>query len=476
MANQDISKIIHINSGFQKMLEGEKIICLVDGQHYPPVTKNTLEVLRKIGAEIKALIFLGGTEKVEDAEEELGEADIDIFMSCSKEQLPIQNLRKAISKYDPKIVVDLSDEPVVDYGDRFEIASSVLQEGATYMGADFFFSPPNELNVLEKPSLSIIGTGKRVGKTGVSVSIARTLKGKGHEPVIVCMGRGGPPEPDYIDPKKIAMNADTLLKVAEKGGHAASDYWEDALLAQVSTVGCRRCGGGMAGNPFSSNVIKGALKTNNLKENLVIMEGSGSTFPPVKTEAKIVIIGASQPLDNILEYFGQYRINISDLAIITMCEEPMASEEKIEDIETGINELNPNIDIARTIFRPQPLKDITGKKVFVATTAPEDILPKIMEHIETEKGAEIVGHSNKLSNREALRKDLNRGLKEAEMLLTEIKAASIDVAGKSAKEKGAEIVFMHNESILVGGTVETFEEAVLDVYDKAMERYGGQND
>ncbi len=473
MINQDKERTIHINSSFQKMLAGKKTLCLVDGQHYPPVTKNTLNELKKMGAEIKALIFLGGTEKVKNAVEELGEADIEVFVDEDKNELPLEITRKAINKYDIEIVVDLSDEPVVDYQDRFKLASSALQKGSSYMGADFFFSPPNELEVLEKPSISIIGTGKRVGKTGVSVSIARTLKKRKQEPVIVCMGRGGPPEPDYIEPRKMAMDADTLLKVAEKGGHAASDYWEDALLAQTSTVGCRRCGGGMAGNPFSSNVIKGALKTNEVKEGFVIMEGSGSTFPPIKTDGRIVIVGASQPLDNLLEYFGQYRINTSDLAIITMCEEPMASEEKVEKIEKGIKGLNKDIEIARTVFRPQPLEDIAEKKVFVATTAPKDILPTIMDYIKTEHGAEVIGYSNKLSHRDALREDLVESLDKAEILLTEIKAASIDVAGKSAKEKSVDIVFMHNESVLVGGTVETFEDAILDVYDKAMKRSGG---
>jgi len=473
MINQDKERTIHINSGFQKMLFEKKILCLVDGQHYPPVTKNALDELRRSGAEIKALIFLGGTEKVKNAVEELGEADIEVFVNEGKKELPLETTRKAISKYGIEIVVDLSDEPVVDYQDRFELASSALQKEASYMGADFFFSPPNELEVLEKPSLSIIGTGKRVGKTGVSVSIARTLKKRKQEPVIVCMGRGGPSEPDYIEPGEMTMDADTLLKVSEKGGHAASDYWEDALLAQTSTVGCRRCGGGMAGNPFTSNVIKGALKTNEVEEDFVMMEGSGSTFPPVKTDARIVIIGASQPLDNLLEYFGQYRINTSDLAIITMCEEPMAGEEKVEKIEKGIKRLNKDIEVARTVFRPQPLKDIAEKKVFVATTAPTEILSTIMDHIEKEHGAKVVGYSNKLSDRDALREDLVESLDKAEILLTEIKAASIDVAGKSAKEKNVDIVFMHNESVLVGGTVETFEDAVLDVYDKAMKRFGG---
>ncbi len=473
MIDRNDNRTMNIDLSFQQILLDKKILCLVDGEHYPPVTKKALEDLKEVGADIKALIFLGGTEKVKNAVEELGEEDIEVFTSDDEDELSIQTLRVAIDKYRPDVIVDLSDEPVLDYGDRFKIASSILQKRVSYLGADFFFSPPEEKEILEKPSLSIIGTGKRVGKTGVSVSIARELKEKGKKPVIVCMGRGGPPEPDHIEPERMAMNAETLLKVAEKGGHAASDYWEDALLAQTATIGCRRCGGGMAGNPFSSNVIKGALKANDVEENFVIMEGSGSTFPPVKTDSRIVVIGASQPIDNILKYFGQYRINISDLAIITMCEEPMADKKKVEKIEEGIKELNPDIDIARTVFRPQPLEDISEKKVFVATTAPEEISTKIIEHLESEYGAKVVGYSDKLSNRDELKKDLAESIDEAEVLLTEIKAASIDIAGKTAEDKGVEIVFMHNESVLVGGTVDNFQDAVSDVYEKAIERFGG---
>ncbi|MFP4051419.1 MAG: cyclic 2,3-diphosphoglycerate synthetase [Thermoplasmata archaeon] len=473
MVENILEESLHIDESFIKLLKYKKVLCLVDGQHYPPVTKWTLSELFKRDVDIKGLIFLGGTEKVENALEELGieGADYDIFISSEKKELPIDLIEEAIVEKNPDYVVDLSDEPVLDYHDRFKIGSAVLKHQVKYIGADFILSPPKEHEILEKPSISIIGTGKRIGKTGVSVTVARTIKNKDFDPVIVCMGRGGPPEADYIDPTTMDMNADTLLHVAEEGGHAASDYWEDALLAQVPTVGCRRCGGGMSGNPFSSNVIKGAQKTNEISQSFVIMEGSGSTFPPIKTDARIVLIGASQPLSNILEYFGQYRIRTSDLAIVTMCEEPMASDRKIEDIEKGIRKLKPDIDIVLTVFRPEPLQDISNKDVFMASTAPKKILPKLKEYLEENYECNVVGISNKLSNRPDLRKDLDEGLDQADVLLTEIKAASIDVAGMSAKEKGVEIVFMHNKSVLVGGTISDLDDAMIDVCQKAKDRW-----
>jgi len=45
-----------------------KMLCLIDGEHYLPVTKsalNTLDSLEHI--ELVAAVFIGGTEKLRDA-------------------------------------------------------------------------------------------------------------------------------------------------------------------------------------------------------------------------------------------------------------------------------------------------------------------------------------------------------------------------------------------------------------------------
>ncbi len=467
MKDRSIEQILplHLTSNFTEELQHKKIVCLVDGEHYPPVTKATLKVLEKKGADIIALVFLGGTEKIKNPVEELtDDTEVKkkkIYIGSKKEKEDLTE--KAVIEEKPELVIDLSDEPIVNYEDRFKIASIILKHGAIYMGSDFKFEPPEEKKILDKPSISIIGTGKRVGKTGVSVSIARMMKKEGDDPVIVCMGRGGPEEPVFIDTSEREVDADMLIEIAESGKHAASDYLEDALLAAVPTVGCRRCGGGMAGNPFSSNVAAGAERANKTGEKFVIMEGSGSTLPPVKTDSRIVVIGASQPLDHILKYFGRYRIETSDLVIVTMCEEPIASQEKINDIEKGLKDMRPEVDYLLTKFRPNPLGNVSGKKVFVASTAPEKIMVKIKEYVEKKFDCKVVGMTNNLSNRVKLKEDLSQGLDEAEVLLTEIKAASIDVAGMYAKRKGLEIVFMHNESIVVGGNVESLEKAILDL-------------
>lgn len=48
-----------------------RMICLVDGEHYIPVTKSALDTLDSIEYnEIVAVIFIGGTEKLREVSEE----------------------------------------------------------------------------------------------------------------------------------------------------------------------------------------------------------------------------------------------------------------------------------------------------------------------------------------------------------------------------------------------------------------------
>jgi len=449
----------------QSAIKGKKLFCLVDGEHYPPVTKWTLGELEKSGGKVVGILFLGGTEKVEDAVKELQNSQerYKIYMGSDSFQKTLDILQRAVKETDCEMVVDLSDEPVVNYDDRFRMASLLLYKDIIYMGADFKFIPPSRKKILQKPSLSIIGTGKRVGKTAVSVTIARLLEKKGFDPVVVAMGRGGPSEPEIIIPKELEITPDLLIEVSKRGGHAASDYWEDAVLAGVPTVGCRRCGGGMAGSPFLSNVLEGAEKTNEMPQRFVIMEGSGPTLPPVETDVSIVVVGAAQPLRHIIGFFGEYRLMRSDLAVVTMCEEPIASRDKVDQIEKEITRFFPKLGIALTVFRPEPHKDITGKKVFMALTAHPVMEDTLRRYVEETYQCTVVKVSTNLSNRKQLRDDLMNGLKNADVLLTEIKAASIDVAAKAAQEQGCDVVFMHNKSVLVGGNIKSLEGAVFDL-------------
>ncbi|HOI71184.1 MAG TPA: 2,3-diphosphoglycerate synthetase [Methanobacterium sp.] len=453
-------------------MEGiRRILCLVDGEHYLPVTKSALDTLDNIEHnEIVAAIFIGGTEKlrvISEAEiaEKLGK---NVHFGPDHHKIPYDLIEEKIIEYNADMLMDLSDEPIVDYSKRFNIANIALSCGILYEGPDFKFSPPIIHDILEKPSLKILGTGKRIGKTAVSAYAARIIDKNNYNPCVIAMGRGGPEEPEIVRGDEMEITPQFLMEQSDKGIHAASDHWEDALMSRILTIGCRRCGGGMAGEVFITNMTKGAELANEVDADFVIVEGSGAAIPPVKTDKHIVLVGANQPLINIERFFGPFRIGLADLVVITMCEMPMATPEKVEDIEKFIKKINPEATVISTVFRPKPLEDLEGKNILFATTAPESVKDLLIEYLEVNFSCKVVGTTPYLSNRPLLQKDIEKHIDEVDVMLTELKAAAVDVATKDALEAGLEVVYCDNIPIVIHGTDELLSQAILNVVDDAI--------
>lgn len=453
------------------------MLCLVDGEHYLPVTKSAVDTLDSLEhLEVVALVFIGGTEKLREASEESFAEKMGrpVHFGPHTDEIPYDLITEMVEKYNADVVMDLSDEPVVDYSKRFQIASLVLGLGVPYEGPDFKFQPLSEFDILKKPSLKILGTGKRIGKTAVSAYAARLIHKNEYNPCVVAMGRGGPEEPEIVRGDQIEITPEYLMEQSDKGIHAASDHWEDALMSRILTIGCRRCGGGMVGDVFITNMKKGAHLANEVDADFVIMEGSGAAIPPVKTDKHIVLVGVNQPLINIEKFFGPFRIRLADLVILTMCEEPMASAEKVQQVENFIKEINPEATVIPTVFRPKPLGDITGKNVLFATTAPESIKSVLVEHLEDKYGCKVVGTTPHLSNRPLLQKDIEKYIDEADVMLTELKAAAVDVATKDSLEAGLEVVYCDNIPIVIDEKYGSLPEAIIEVVDKSIKAFNSK--
>ena len=419
-----------------------RALFLIDGEHYPPVVLDAMRSVREsLDAEGVAAAFLGGTEKLEEG--------TDYGLPLVADEDPVSAVDKALSEYAVDVVVDLSDEPVVGYRERMRVASLVLAAGARYLGSDFEFRPPELHAISTKPALAVIGTGKRVGKTAVSGYLARLLAREGFEPGVVSMGRGGPPHPEVIEGHKMEVGSDYLLDALERGSHAASDYYETAALSRVTTVGCRRCGGGLAGQPFVSNVLEGAELANDLETGITVFDGSGAAVPPVEVERRVLVAGAHQDPEYIIGFLGTYRLYISDLLVLTMSEEPMAAREKVRDIVEGVRGIKPDLAVTPAVFRPRPVGDIEGLRVAYVSTAPPAVLDKLARHLEEHYGCEVVAVSGNLSDRERLRADLD-GMAEAEAYLTEIKAAAVDVVTRRGAEEGKTVFYCDNDPVGVG--------------------------
>jgi cyclic 2,3-diphosphoglycerate synthetase len=385
---------------------------VIDGEHYAPVVR---DALAELPYEFVAAVLVGGTEKLRPGPGE----DYGVPLA--------ESLDAALADLEPEVVVDLSDEPVLGPRERLLLASRVLACGIPYVGADFRLDPP-AFEPFELPSVAVIGTGKRVGKTAVTGHLARLL-GAEQDVVVVSMGRGGPPEAELVE---VAPTLEDLLALSRAGRHAASDHLETAALAGVPTIGCRRCGGGLAGATFVSNVLEGARLAAARDPDIVIFDGSGAAIPPIATRARILV---AHDLESGL---NPYRVLISDL-VLAMDERVVATA-----VALGVPAL-------RFGLRLRPMQPLGGRRAAVFTTGPASL-----DHLDG-----VVFSSRNLADRERLRLDLERV--EAEVYVVELKAAAIDLVAEQAAARGVEVVLADNEVVAPGLDEILFELAGLAV-------------
>ncbi len=417
-------------------------LALIDGEHYPPVVRDALKALPY---EFVCCVNVGGGEKLRSPAQ--GEELYGVPLAAS--------IGQGIETYAPEIVVDLSDEPVLGPRERLATASRVLALGLPYTGADFRFDPP-ALEPFALPSLSVIGTGKRVGKTALAIQLARSCAQQ-FEVVVVAMGRGGPPEPEL---RETPPSVEELLELARSGLHAASDYLEDALLAGITSIGARRCGGGLAGAVGYSNVAQAAELALERRPDLVIFEGSGAALPPIASDRRVLVVSAHQDAELACGYLNAYRILISDLIVLSFAE----PGERLDQLRRRVAALRPDLQLIATSMRPRPLTPVAGKKVALFTTAPKRALRQLGEHFERAHGADVVHVSGSLARRQELAKELAQI--DAEVFLVELKAAAVDVVIEEAVARGCEVGLIDNELVPLEGEP-GLEPALLELAQQA---------
>lgn len=412
-----------------------RAVAIVDGEHYVSVVRHALA---ELPYEFAAAVLVGGEEKLRGGEDYGVPLAVDVDA--------------AIDEHRPAIVVDLSDEPVLGPPERLELASRVLARGIPYVGADFRFDPP-ERATFGTPSIAVAGTGKRVGKTAVTGHLARLLA-RDRDVVVVAMGRGGPVVPEVVT---VPPTVEALVELSRSGRHAASDHLETAAVAGVATVGCRRCGGGLAGAVAVSNVGDGAVVAAGLAPDLVVFDGSGAALPPIAADRTVVVVGAHQDPAVAAGYLNVYRLLVADVVVVTMAEPGSGWEHVRERVATVVR---PDAAVVAATLRPRPLTDVRGRSVAFFSAAPEAALAGLGEHLETDYGARVVHTSGNLANRSALRSELAHV--SAEVYLVELKAAAVDVVAEAGLARGADVVLVTNDVVSVSGEVQ-LDEVLLEM-------------
>jgi cyclic 2,3-diphosphoglycerate synthase len=376
------------------------VIALIDGEHDPSAVRDALARL-----DLAGVVFCGGEEK-------LRAGSLEELYGMPVETEPEEGLRRLALRADT--VVELADEPVVPASRKLRLAALALSLGLAYETPGARLEPPRYERVGSGgPKLAVIATGKRTGKTAVAGHWAGLLRDEGVDPVIVCMGRGGPAEPTLV---RAPPSLDELIALSEQGSHAASDYLEDAVIAGVLTVGCRRVGGGLAGEPFHSNVPEGAALAASLSPGVILLEGSGACIPPVEADRTLCILGAGPP-----EPFVEYRLARADLVL--------AAE--------GASEPPPGA--LPFSLRSEPVEELPpDARVAVFTTGATELhgVP------------DPVLISTNLARRAALAGELDRAAAErTDVYLTELKAAAIEMVAVRARREDARVAFIRNRPV-----------------------------
>jgi cyclic 2,3-diphosphoglycerate synthetase len=410
---------------------------VIDGEHYASTVR---DALAELPHEFVGAFMAGGTEKLR------GDSDYGIPL--------YDELEEALRELEPELVLDLSDEPVLGPAARFRVASRVLAAGIPYAGADFRLEPP-ELEAFPLPSLAVFATGKRLGKTAVSAHVGRLLS-RDRDVIAVAMGRGGPATPEVAESPP---SLDELLALSRAGSHAASDYLEIAAIAGVVTIGCRRCGGGLAGAVATSNVQAGAELALQRGADFVVFDGSGAAIPPVATGKRVLVTSTFDPQALVTGYLNAYRILLADLVLVTMADATTPHEA----LADAIREVKAEVTVIAVGFRPRPLAPIDGKRVAYFTTAALSAHERLAADLSA-YGAEVVHVSGNLADRPALEREL--GTVNADVFLTEIKAAGIDMVAEAGAKRGVEIILAANDLVHCPGQPE-LDPALLALAEAA---------
>ena len=372
------------------------------------------------------MVFCGGEEKVGAAV--LADAAAHYGREVLNGQAVEDALRALAGVAPGRVVVDLADEPVLTPAARLELAALALHLGLSYEAPGLRLEPPRYAPAnFDGRVVAVIGTGKRTGKTAVAGHWAGLMQAAGAEPVIVSMGRGGPPEPEVA---KAGTSLKRLRDLAAGGRHAASDYLEDAVVAQITSVGCRRVGGGPLGEPAESNVAEGVAVAAALGPDTLILEGSGSCVPPVEASRTVCLV--AEPVQGL----DLYRTLRADLLLLTA------------DVEVQGRAI-------RCELRPEPAEPLMGDaRVALFTTGAERC-----------DGVEPEVISTNLARRELLAADLDRAATErCDTYLTELKAAAIDTVAARAEAVGARVAFVRNRPV---GLDADLDAALLELHADA---------
>lgn len=101
------------------------------------------------------------------------------------------------------------------------------------------------------------------------------------------------------------------------------------------------------------------------------------------------------------------------------------------------------------------------------------MIEELSRYLEEEAGVTVVGASSHLSNRPKLRADIEAA-PDFDVMVTELKAASVDVATEAAKRVGKRVVYCDNDPVVIGEDASVLASSALELARRVVSKAKAQ--
>ena len=273
------------------------------------------------------------------------------------------------------------------------LASRVLAHGLPYVGADFRFDPP-VLEPFPLPSIGIVGTGKRVGKTAITARSGAAARARpqgrrrldGPRRAAGAGGRRGRARRRRA-PRALAGRSARRVRLPRD--RRAQRRPDDRLPPLRRRPRRRRL--------RLERRRRAQRSPSSCEPDLVLFDASGAALPPVETRRRVLVVNARQDHEVVTGYLNAYRHLLSDLVVLTMADEGSGWEELRDRIaELGPRVVGVDAAAAAVAARRGPARRVLHDGGRCGAR-------RLRRHLADEHGADVVHVSGNLADRQALR-------------------------------------------------------------------------
>ena len=396
--------------------------------------------------EVVAAAFVGGTEKV-DAERRRDAYGVPVVRGGRRPRRRSRP-RSSASRPTPSSTCPTSRSSRRPTASASPASRSL--RGVEYRGADFTFTPPRRATRHRTPTLGD-HRHRQARRQDGRLGARRAARSRRPGATSSCSrwAAAGPPSPSSSAATRSRSPPPTCSRSRAQGVHAASDNYEDAVMSRVTTVGCRRCGGGMAGETFFCNVPEGARLADTLGKELHRARGLRRGDPAgARRRVRCSWSAPRRAPATSRDYFGPYRLALrrrrrhrrrrGAARVGRRAGRGGARRRRASS--------RPDMPVVAVTFRPRPIEPVDGRRVFFATTAPRGAAAR--RSPRTSRPRTAAASSRRARNLVGPRARCARTCAQAagtfDVLLTELKAAAIDVVAAAGEEAGVPTVLCDN--------------------------------